>query len=94
MWFNEGGQEGCGLMKEGGRGEKPNQNRGCGNSCLKKSQFFFSDHTFLNCFFTLFNSLCMYIFLILLDLSNFISKKHLFWPQRGMQGGKHIHSEL
>lgn len=36
----------------------------------------------------------MYTFLILLDLSNFISKKHLFWPQRGMQGGKHIHSEL
>lgn len=80
-------------MKERGRGEKPNQNRGCRNNCLKNHSSFFSHHTFLNCFFTLFNSLCMYIFLILLDLSNFISKKHLVWPQRGMQGGKRIYSE-
>lgn len=84
MCFYKEVQEGCGLMKEGGRGEKPNQNRACRNSCLKNHSSFLSDHTFLNCFFTLFNSLCMYIFLMLLDLSNFISKKHLFWPQRGM----------
>lgn len=61
IWFNEGGQEGCGLMKEGAR-EKLNQNRGCRNSCLKNHSSFLSEHTFLNWFFTLFNYLCMYIY--------------------------------
>lgn len=46
IWFNKGGQEGCSLMKEGARGEKQNQNKGCRNSRLKNYSSFLSKHTF------------------------------------------------